>query len=170
MERDASPPNRCPECGFSWSVPIDEAIALVEASPERFTALIARASAGPVTTPSETWSPTGYLWHVVDVLRFGTERSWTLVSDPEVGVPGWDADTMAAARSYERLSPRVGLRALGRAARDWVDAARVVPLDARVSHPALGTIDGATSIRRNAHEVHHHAFDIDRQLGERSRA
>jgi hypothetical protein len=71
---------------------------------------------------------------------------------------------MAAVRRYEKLSPVVGLHALRSAVREWVKAARETPLSARIEHPSLGTLSTADSIRRNAHKVQHHAFDIERLL------
>jgi hypothetical protein len=51
------------------------------------------------------WSASRYLWHTVDVLRFGTERLWTIGADPAVGVPAWDENVNAEVRSYDDLSP-----------------------------------------------------------------
>jgi hypothetical protein len=96
----------------------------------------------------------------VDVLRYGTERLWTLTLDPEAGVPGWDQEEMARARRYEKLSPKVGIVALRAVASEWVRAATVAPREATVSHPSLGEITTSASILRNAHEVHHHEADI----------
>jgi hypothetical protein len=72
---------------------------------------------------------------------------------------------MAANRNYEKLSPVVGLKALKAAAHDWVAAARDAPLDGKVEHPSLGTLTTFDSIRRNAHEVQHHAADVRQELG-----
>ena len=58
------------------------------------------------------WSASRYVWHTVDVLRFGTERLWTIAADPSFGVPTWDENVVAEVRSYDQLSPVVGLIAL----------------------------------------------------------
>ena len=58
------------------------------------------------------WSASRYVWHTVDVLRFGTERLWTISADPSFGVPAWDENVLADVRSYDQLSPFVGLIAL----------------------------------------------------------
>ena len=65
------------------------------------------------------WSASRYVWHTVDVLRFGTERLWTISADPSFGVPSWDENVVAEVRSYDALSPVVGLIALIAAARAW---------------------------------------------------
>jgi hypothetical protein len=156
-------PEKCSECGFLWSLPLEDSIRLVEGAAGRYTRLLAKgvdAHAGD----SGQWSTTGYVWHVVDIIRFGTERLWTLALDEAAGIPGWDQDDMAALRRYEKLSPIVGLHALRAAVREWVKAARETPLSARIEHPSLGTLSTSDSIRRNAHEVQHHACDIERLL------
>jgi hypothetical protein len=86
------------------------------------------------------WSASRYVWHTVDVLRFGTERLWTISADPTFGVPCWDENVMADARSYDELSPVVGLIALIAAAHDWRDAALEAPHEVPTPHPEAGSI------------------------------
>jgi hypothetical protein len=137
----------------------DEAIKLVEAASDRYSEMLADG-AGPRSDDPKQWSATGYLWHVVDVIRLGTERLWTLTLDAPSGIPGWDEEALAAARRYEQLAPIVGLRALDVAVGDWVRAARETPPSAEVMHPAFGAISTHDAIVRNAHEIQHHARDI----------
>jgi hypothetical protein len=103
-----------------------------------------------------------YVWHLVDVLRIGTERLLTLTHDPDRGITCWDENALARDRHYHELSPVVGLIALTSAARDWVTAALAAPASARVRHPQFGMLGAAEVITRNAHEVHHHLWDIRR--------
>ena len=158
-----TPERECSECGYLWSLDIPEAVDLVDGAADRYARLFADGIGSRSEDPAR-WSPTAYLWHVVDVLRFGTERLWTLTLDAGSGVPGWDQDALAAIRHYEKLSPAVGLRALQVAAVDWVEAATEAPRSARVEHPVFGTLTTEDSIRRNGHEVHHHALDIQRAV------
>jgi hypothetical protein len=170
MDRSWQPDEeRCTECGFLWSMPVDEAIAVVEAAAKEYEHSLS-VGVGPPSDEPGSWSATGYLWHVVDVLRLGTERLWTLLLEPGSKVPGWDQEALAAARRYELLPVTVGLRALEWAARDWVRAATEAPVDAQVEHPVFGRLATAESIRRNAHEVRHHALDIRRAVGTEDRA
>ena len=71
-------------------------------------------------------------------------------------------NALAAVRQYDKLSQHVGLRALAGAVPLWRDAADAVAPDASAEHPRYGTLTAADVIRRNAHEVHHHAWDIAR--------
>ncbi len=69
--------------------------------------------------PDGVWSPTEYLWHMVDVLRIGAERLWTLEVDPDTGLPGWDENDLARVRRYADLSASVGMIAYERAVETW---------------------------------------------------
>jgi hypothetical protein len=150
---------QCSECEFSWSMPLDDAIALVAHAPTTFGNVADRPDAKKRPEP-QVWSPAEYLWHMVDVIRIGTERLWIAMLDPGAGIPCWDADALADVRQYSALSPRVGLRALHEAVQSWSAAAAQISPEATVEHPEFGTLSAADIIRRNAHEVHHHLFDI----------
>jgi hypothetical protein len=148
----------CSDCGYGWDKPIEDVIEIVRAAPDLFTSVLSSRSWPPPSEPHE-WSATGYLWHLVDILRFGTERLWTIVLAAGTRMPGWDQEVMAANRHYEQLSVAVGLKALQAAASEWVRAANATPMDGSIEHPSLGTLSTEISIRRNAHEVVHHARD-----------
>lgn len=151
----------CQECGFDWNCPVGEAVAEVESAHASATAAL-RSVADPLRQRGERWSAAMYVWHLVDVLRIGMERLLTLRLEPGRGIPCWDENELARVRQYDRLSPAVGLAALGRASRDWVGAATTTPADASTRHPEYGQIDAADVIRRTAHEVRHHVQDIER--------
>jgi hypothetical protein len=156
--------DRCVECGFDWGCDIEVAIQQVErvdaalpqiADFERWTS---RPGAG-------VWSPSEYVWHLVDGLRIGAERLWLVSTDPEAPIICWDENVLASARQYGRLSPAVGRVALQSGRDVWLTAARSVPHDVEVTHDALGTMTAVDVARRTAHEVEHHLLDIDRGLG-----
>jgi hypothetical protein len=110
------------------------------------------------------WSASRYVWHTVDVLRFGTERIWTISADPDFGVPEWDENVVAAVRTYDALSPVVGLIALIAAAQAWRTAALEAPHDVSTPHPEAGSLCAFDVVQRNAHEVCHHLWDVQRAL------
>lgn len=151
----------CAECGFDWQLARRDAIDLVARVPDAAAAAITR-SHDPVHRPGEAWSASMYVWHLVDVLRIGTERLLTLAHDPRRGITCWDENALAEARRYQRLSPAVGVMMLRPAAHAWVTAATAAPADAAVRHPRFGALGAVELIRRDAHEVHHHLMDINR--------
>jgi hypothetical protein len=150
-------PDVCLECGFEWGQAIETAIETVGGAVELFASIVSQ-SATRSSDPGN-WSAIGYLWHVVDVLRLGTERLWAIELEPGSTVPGWDQELLSIARHYEELSTTVGLKALDRAAQDWLTAASAVDPAGYVMHASLGEVSGRYSILRNAHEVVHHARD-----------
>jgi hypothetical protein len=151
----------CEECGFAWTVPRNDAIELVTRLAEDATAAVARVRE-PMQPIGRRWSASMYVWHLVDVMRIGTERLLTLAYDPGRGLTCWDENVLAETRHYGQLSPAVGLIVLQKAAREWVGVAREAPAEVVVRHPEFGDLGALEIIRRNAHEAHHHLMDINR--------
>ena len=126
-DRWAPVTGRCDECQFDWSEHSYEVLVghCMQDVATFGEAMAARDPAVPVAPG--LWSASRYVWHTVDVLRFGTERLWTISVDPSFGVPVWDENVVAGVRSYDSLSPVVGLIALIDAANAWKDAALEAP-------------------------------------------
>jgi hypothetical protein len=156
----------CPECDFDWDeADFDDLVGQCVRGVAVFGAALSRIDPTVAVGPG-LWSASRYVWHTVDVLRFGTERLWTLSADPSFGVPAWDENAMAECRSYDDLSPIVGLIALISAARSWRTAALEAPHDVNTPHPEAGAVCAFDIVQRNAHEVCHHLWDIQRGLPE----
>ena len=151
----------CEECGFAWTVSGNDAIELVARLPENATDAVARIDE-PMQQFGERWSASMYVWHLVDVLRIGTERLLTLAHDPGRGLTCWDENALAEIRRYRQLSPDVGLIVLPAAAQEWAAVASQAPAEAVIRHPEFGDLGALEVIRRNAHEAHHHLMDISR--------
>jgi hypothetical protein len=152
----------CPECSFDWDVTdYEDLVGQCVQAVAVFGEVLSRIDPSAEVQPG-LWSASRYVWHTVDVLRMGTERFWTLSADPTFGVPLFDENLMAESRSYDALSPMVGLIALIAAARSWRTAALEAPHDVVTPHPEAGTICAFDIVQRNAHEVCHHLWDIER--------
>jgi hypothetical protein len=153
---------RCPECGFDWDVTdFDDLVGQCVQGAAVFGEALSRIDPSAPVAPG-LWSASRYVWHTVDVLRFGTERLWTLSADHEFGVPSWDENIIAEARAYDDLSPVVGLIGLIAAVQSWRTAALEAPHDVSTPHPEAGDICAFDIVQRNAHEVCHHLWDIRR--------
>ena len=157
----AAPFPRVRRVRLRLDAPRDDAIALVTRLPEDASAAVARIRQ-PTQQISERWSASMYVWHLVDVLRIGTERLLTLTHDPGRGLTCWDENALAEIRRYGQLSPAVGLIVLRTAAEEWARTARETPTQAVVHHPEFGDLGALEVTRRNAHEAHHHLMDINR--------
>ena len=105
---------RCHECQFDWSEPSYETLVGRCAQDVATFGLVLATRDPSLPVAPGLWSASRYVWHTVDVLRFGTERLWTISADPSFGVPVWDENVVASVRSYDSLSPVVGLIALDR--------------------------------------------------------
>jgi hypothetical protein len=151
----------CGECGFDWQVTRTDAIDLVAQAPDAAVDAITRIP-DPTRRSGARWSASMYVWHLVDVLRIGTERLLTLSHDPDRGIPCWDENAVAEARRYQQLSPTVGLMVFRSAAQAWTVIAAATPHDIEVRHPQFGVLGADELIRRDSHEVHHHLMDINR--------
>jgi hypothetical protein len=152
----------CVECGFDWTeTDYEILIGRCVHAVATFGEVISRIDPAEAVEPG-LWSASRYVWHTVDVLRFGAERLWTISADPSFGVPLWDENVVAEVRGYDELSPVVGLIALIAAARAWREAAMEAPHDVPTRHPEAGEIDAFDVVQRNAHEVCHHLWDIKR--------
>jgi hypothetical protein len=146
---------RCEACGFDpAAMTFEQAVTFVEDAPDAWVAVM------PTAVSTQPWSPVAYLWHVVDVLRFGAERFWSLTLDPTAPLPPWDADEVAAARSYGEQSVAVGIQCLRAAANVWAGAALSCPPDVLAPHAELGSVGRDDFVVRNVHEVVHHLWDV----------
>jgi hypothetical protein len=155
---------RCDECGFDWGQGDYQAlVGQCVRTVGVFGEVLSRVDPAEEVAPG-LWSASRYVWHTVDVLRFGTERLWTIGADPSFGVPAWDENEVAEVRSYDALSPMVGLIALIDAALAWRQAALEAPHDVPTAHPEAGEICAFDVVQRNAHEVCHHLWDVQRGL------
>ncbi len=152
----------CGECGFDWEQRNIE--TLVEQCGRDIAAFEdALEAVDPLVPVAEgLWSANSYVWHSVDVLRFGAERFWTLSLDPGCGVPAWDEGKVADSRSYDQLSPLVAVVAIGDAFATWRTAALGAPRNVATSHPEARAIDTFDLVQRNAHEIKHHLYDVQR--------
>jgi hypothetical protein len=151
----------CAECGFDWEMTRQNAIHLVAQAPDAAAAAITGVE-DPTRRTGDRWSASMYVWHLVDVLRIGTERLLTLIHDPDRGITCWDENALAEVRHYQQLSPAVGPMMFRSAAQAWATTAAVAPADVQVRHPQFGILEAVEIIRRNAHEAHHHLMDINR--------
>ena len=155
------PGGLCPECAFDWDeeryeVLVGQCVSTIAV----FGRVLSRIDPAEAVEPG-LWSASRYVWHTVDVLRFGAERLWTISADPTFGVPAWDENVVADVRSYDQLSPVVGLVALLAAADTWRTAALEAPHDVTTPHPEAGSICAFDVVQRNAHEVCHHLWDVE---------
>ena len=154
----------CRECGFAWSVTLDEAVAVVRAIPATYAQALGGA-AGSERHPDLSWSVGSYVCHVADNLRIWAERLAGVAAGASPDVAAYDENELARARGYGQIALPAARWSLERAVADWLaalDAARSAEVVLR--HPHGGALALVDVARLNAHDALHHAYDIRRTL------
>lgn len=154
----------CGGCGFEWSLSPREAIGVVAELPHRCRTLLAGRT-GFEHHPDLAWTPAAYISHVADNLRNWAERLAGARLAGAVDVPGYDPDLIAQARHYNEIAAAAALWSLDRAVADWTESVAAA-LDAGVvlRHATRGAQRAEDVARNNAHDGHHHVWDITRIL------
>jgi hypothetical protein len=103
--------------------------------------------------------------HVADNLRIWAERLAGSALGASGQVANYDGDLLARARAYEGVPTQASLWSLQRASGDWLEAfGLAVDKGVVLLHPERGEQSTLDVARSNAHDVHHHEWDIRRSL------
>jgi hypothetical protein len=154
----------CRECGFSWSLSLEETVSLVRAAPDVFAALVSGAD-GSERHPDLGWPVVAYICHVADNLRIWAERLAGLAAGDNRPVARYDQDLLAEARRYREISLAGALWSLDRASTDWTRAVLLAEATGvTLVHPDRGAQSLLDVARSNAHDSCHHGWDVRRTL------
>jgi len=154
----------CRQCGFDWSISPDSATDLVARVPVRYAELLAGTD-GSQRHPDLDWTAGSYVCHVTDNPRIWAERLAGVALGGSRQVPGYDQTLLARARAYDRVPLAGALWSLKCASRDWQEAVHLaLALNVVLLHAGRGEQRAADVARNNAHDAHHHAWDIGRSL------
>jgi hypothetical protein len=154
----------CRECGFDWTISAQDAIVLVDRIPGRYAELLTGTD-GSQRHPDLAWSAGAYVCHVADNLRIWAERVAGVLHGESRLVTGYDENLLARARRYDDVAIAGALWSLERSARDWrevIEEALAVHLV--LVHADRGEQSGVDIARNNAHDAHHHGWDIRRAI------
>ena len=158
------PQAQCRECGFDWDEASYEVLVGQCVHNSRSSAACCHESTRRKRSNRDCGPrPLRVAHRRRPALRNGAV--WTISADPTFGVPTWDENVVAEVRSYDQLSPIVGLIALISATDAWRTAAFEAPHDVTTPHPEAGSICAFDVVQRNAHEVCHHLWDVQRAIG-----
>jgi uncharacterized damage-inducible protein DinB len=108
----------CRECGFSWSLTVEDAINLVADLPTEYRHTLDR-STGSERHPDLAWSAGAYVCHVADNLHIWTERLQGVVWGTTREVRPYDENRLAEVRGYDAIDLEAALRSLTRACDNW---------------------------------------------------
>jgi hypothetical protein len=143
---------------------LDDAVALIGTIPARYADVL-RGHDGSERDPSLAWSAGAYVCHVTDNLRIWAERLAGAALGASGQVSAYDSDLLARARAYDGVPLQGALWSLGHAVADWQEAmALAVARGVVLAHPERGEQSVLDVARTNAHDAHHHDWDIRRSL------
>ena len=146
----------CGQCGFSWTIDTDEAVAMVVGLAARYGSLLEGAT-GDEQHPRLAWSVSAYVCHVADNLRIWAERLAGIAAGADGHVGAYDESLLGRARHYESIPLVAALWSLTTAVEDWSDVVgrsrRVGPV---LVHPERGEQTLADVVVSNAHDAFHH--------------
>lgn len=147
----------CRECGTSWVVPPDRAVADVEAVPTRLRGLL--AGVDPTRRhPDLSWTSGEYLAHVADTLGSWAARlAGALAGEPpQWSVPGPPRPPGGVEATLWRLE---------RTVEDWASVVRAARArDLVLHHPDHGDLSVDDVVLRNRHGALHHVWDVSRTV------
>lgn len=154
----------CRECGFTWELTAEDAVALVSAAPVAYSEVL-RHAGGHESTSELAWNVVAYVAHVADNLRVWGERLAAAAGPGEpVPLVAYDSDALAVARRYDLLPLGGVLWSLREAVASWERAWRDADRSRPFLHPDRGCIVPEDIARTNAHDVVHHLLDVRRCL------
>ena len=154
----------CRGCGFRWSITAADAAEIVDDAPRRFGDLALEAR-GSARRADLGWSVSGYICHVGDSIRIWAERIATVALGNNGPIALYDQDLLATARHYDDVGIRAALWSLSRAVEDWNASMALVgagPFE--MNHSEVGQMSLADVILIRAHDVVHHAWDVERTI------
>lgn len=155
----------CRECGFSWSLDVSDAKAVIAGLPAQLADLLKDAS-GAERHPGLVWAVTAYVAHIGDNLRIWAERVAGITLGGSMAVASYDENLLATARAYQSLSLAGALWSLERATSDWLHAISMAAPDLAMIHPQRGEVRVGDIVISNTHDAVHHVWDVRRSLAQ----
>jgi hypothetical protein len=154
----------CRECGFSWSLSPEQAIAFVQGAPDRLSSQLT-GSDGRAHHPDLGWNATGYVAHVADNLRIWSEQLAGVLAGGDAHVPGYDEKVLAEARHYNDIPVASTLWAVRQSVGSWATTMRAaLEHGVLLLHAGRGDQRAADVLMSNTHDLYHHEWDIGRCL------
>jgi hypothetical protein len=154
----------CGECAFDWSLPLDDAVALMADVAADYGDVLAGAT-GAERHRDLAWPVAAYVSHVADNLRIWTERLMGVALGASPLVGGYDENELARARNYDLIPLEAALWSLGLSAAEWRKAVAASRRPGTLmTHPERGDLDLLAVVTSNTHDVCHHLVDIRRAL------
>ncbi len=111
------------------------------------------------------WNVSGYVAHMADNTRIWAERVIAVARGADAHVIPYEPDLLAEARRYNDVALQGATWSLRIAVDDWLTA--VVEAESAgvvMLHSERGAMDISDVVASNAHDSHHHRWDLTRIL------
>ena len=132
--------------------------------PDSIDELVTGAS-GTERLPELAWNVSGYVAHMTDNTRIWAERVTAVARGADPHVVPYDPDLLAEARCYDAIALRGATWSLRRAVEDWLRAVEEgTSARAVMVHSVRGPMGVSDVVASNAHDSHHHCWDLTRIL------
>lgn len=155
----------CRGCGFTWSGGQEASISLLRDLPDSLDELIAGA-AGTERLPGLGWNVSGYIAHMTDNTQIWAERLIGVARGADPQVVPYDPDMLAESRHYNDVSLQGATWSFRTAVQNWLGAvAEAGPAGVVMQHSERGAMEFFDVVASNAHDAHHHRWDVTRILG-----
>jgi hypothetical protein len=152
----------CASCGYGWSQADAPLLTEVLALPATYRALVGHLP-GTARHPDLGWCASAYVLHVADNLRQHGERMAAGAHGETWRFEAPNQDELAELRRYERVPLDGALWSLSGVVGPYVEAFLAARATGVVlPHAARGDQDAGLVLRGNAHDAHHHAWDLER--------
>ena len=124
-----------------------------------------RGATGAERLPELGWNVSGYLAHMTDNTRIWSERLIAVARGADARVVPYDPDLLAESRCYNEVALQGARWSLRTAVVAWLDAvAEAKVAEVVVLHSERGAMELFDVVASNAHDAHHHCWDVARIL------
>ncbi|HXN60522.1 MAG TPA: hypothetical protein VN886_08705 [Acidimicrobiales bacterium] len=111
------------------------------------------------------WNVSGYVAHMADNTRIWAERVIAVARGADAHVIPYEPDLLAEARRYNDVALQGATWSLRIAVDDWLTAVEEAESAGVVMlHSERGAMDISDVVASNAHDSHHHRWDLTRIL------
>lgn len=154
----------CRECGFTWTNGLEATVAMMSGLPDSIDDVVAGAT-GTERLPELGWNVSAYIAHMTDNTRIWAERMIAVATGADAHVVPYDPDLLAEARRYNEVALNGVQWSLRVAVESWLPAVEEAEATGVVIlHSERGAMEISDVVAANAHDSHHHRWDLKRIL------
>lgn len=154
----------CRQCGFTWSAGLAGAVSLMRGIPDAIDELV-KGATGAERLPDLGWNVSGYIAHMTDNTRIWSERLIAVARGADAHVVPYEPDLLAESRHYNDVALEGARWSLRIAVDGWLAAVTEAELAGVVIlHSERGEMELFDVVASNAHDAHHHRWDLTRIL------